>query len=139
MIPIHDLKMGDLVNVDFDGTLTRGSVLQFDRENNQVCVATNDEQESWYAPSDLYPIHLDKTELENLQFVPTTAENGSVTYVRGPFSIVAKDSSSLEDITLLYRDEAHRVFHHGLALHELQNHYLDMTNVHLIDRGDLED
>jgi len=140
MIPIHNLKPGDIVNVDFDGTFTRGSVAEFDRENQQICVITNDDQESWYSPADLSPIILTKEDLEKLQFVPSAPfADGTITYVRGPFSIEVKDPNTLQEITLMYRNEAQRVFHHGLALHELQNHYLDMTNVHLIDRAALED
>jgi hypothetical protein len=83
---------------------------------------------------------LDKDELTKLQFEPeTVAGKDSVTYVRGPFSIEVQDPNSFDHLTLLYRNEAPRVFHEGLALHELQNHYLSMTKVHLVDRAELED
>jgi hypothetical protein len=148
MIQMHDLKSGDIVNVDLEGALVSGSVLEIDREGGQICVVTNDDQESWYAPAELFPIRVNKDELENLQFstdiapdpnttAPITGD--TVTYVRGPFSIEVHDPSNFEHLTLFYRNEAPRVFHHGLALHELQNHYLDMTKVHLVDRAELEE
>jgi hypothetical protein len=141
MIPMHDLKEGDIIGAEYEGTLTRGSVIQLDRELNQVCVVTNDDQECWYAPADLYPIHLGQEELEKLGFtaVADRPGNGAVTYVRGPFSIEVRDPGTLNELTLLYRNEAPRVFHNGLNLHELQNHYLAITNVHLVDRAALED
>lgn len=137
---MHSLKEGDIVDAQFEEVTARGSVIQFDRENNQVCVVTNDDQECWYAPADLYPIRLGKDELQRLGFTKKTDGDGAVTYVRGPFSIqVGGDPETLNELTLLYRNEAPRIFHHGLYLHELQNHYLDITNVHLVDRAALED
>jgi hypothetical protein len=140
MIPMHELKAGDIVNAEFEGALFPGSVVEFDHGSHQVCVITNDDQESWFSPEDLFPITLTKETLENLQFRQdgAPAPDGSVTYVRGPFSIVIADPSVFQNLTLHYRSEAPRVLHHGLAMHELQNHYLDMTNVHLVDRADLE-
>jgi hypothetical protein len=153
MIPMHDLKEGDIIDAEFEGTLARGSVIQLDREDHKVCVVTNDDQECWYEPTDLFPIRLGKEELEKLGFTAIDSEQaeyteqasrsddekGAVTYVRGPFSIEVHDPSGFKELTLLYRSEAPRVFHHGLNLHELQNHYLAITNVHLVDRAALED
>jgi hypothetical protein len=141
MIPMNELKMGDIVKAAFDGGMSPGSVVQFDRENRQICVITNDDQECWYTAEELYPIPVGKDELENLQFHPQEdpAEDGSVLYVRGPFSIQVGDPGHYQHLTLMYRNEPSRVLHHGVALHELQNHYLSMTNVHLVDRADLED
>ena len=150
---MHDLKEGDIVSTNFEGTLTRGSVIQLDREDHKVCVVTNDDQECWYAPQDLFPIDLGKEEMESLGFkaldsgqaagteqaARADGEPGAITYVRGPFSVEVHDPSSFKHLTLLYRSEAPRVFHHGLKLHELQNHYLDITKVHLVDRAALED
>lgn len=150
---MHDLKEGDIVGAEFEGTVTRGSVIQFDREDNKVCVVTNDDQECWYSPADLSPIRLGKEELEKLGFKKIDPEEaahtdqasrseeqkGTVTYERGPFSIEVRDPGSFNELTLLYRSEAPRVFHHGLNLHELQNHYLAITLVHLVDRAALED
>ncbi|TDX00732.1 hypothetical protein [Dinghuibacter silviterrae] len=140
MIPMHELKAGDIVRAKYDGGSVPGSVVQFDRENNQVCVITNDDQECWYEPDELFPIPVDQKVLENLQFKPDGGPDpdGSITYLRGPFSIKVYDPGTFQHMTLQYRSEQPRKLHEGLALHELQNHYLSMTNVHLVDRAALE-
>ena len=140
MIPMHELKAGDIVQAEYEGALVPGSVVEFKRETGQVCVVTNDDQECWYETNELFPIPLNKETLENLQFMQDGGPDpdGSVTYIRGPFSIRVYDPSTFQNLTLMYRSEQPRKLHHGLALHELQNHYLDMTNVHLVDRADLE-
>jgi hypothetical protein len=141
MIPMNALKEGDIVDTKFEETLARGSIVQFDKEFNQVCVVTNDDQECWYAPEDLYPIRLGREEVEKLGFKAEAGDggNGTVVYVRGPFSIKVDDPESFNNLTLFYRNEPPRIFHHGLNLHELQNHYLAITLVHLVDRAALED
>jgi hypothetical protein len=142
MIHLNELKFGDIVNATFEGGTFSGSVLQIDRELRQVCVATNDDQESWYYPEALSPIPLTEDEVLSLQFRPdpnASPASGGITYVKGPFSIEVKDPATFQELVLLYRNEAPRIFHHGLALHELQNHYLQMTKVHLVDRADIED
>lgn len=138
---MNELKAGDIVNAAFDGGMSPGSVVQFDRENRQICVITNDDQECWYSPEELYPITLGRETLENLQFRQEgdPEADGSVTFVRGPFSVKVQDPGTFQHLTLAYRNEPSRVLHRGVAIHELQNHYLSMTNVHLVDRADLED
>ena len=137
---MHELKVGDIVNAAFDGGVAPGSVIELDRELQQICVITGDDQESWYRAEDLSPIPLDAKGLESLGFQLTgnPDPDGSVLYAKGPFSIRVFDPKTFQNLTLMYRSEANRVLHHGLAMHELQNHYLDMTNVHLVDRADLE-
>lgn len=140
MIPMHELKSGDLVRADYEGQLVVGSVLEKNVETNEVLVVTNDDQECWYKPDELFPIALDKTMLESLQFVQDGGPDpdGSITWIRGPFSVRVYDPQTFQDMTLMYRSEQPRKLHGGLAVHELQNHYLGMTNVHLVDRADLE-
>jgi hypothetical protein len=140
MIPMNELKAGDIVNAEFEGKMFPGSVVEFDLGSGQVCVVTNDDQESWYQTDELFPIPLTKETLEDLQFVQDGGPDpdGSITWVRGPFSIKVYDPATFQNLTLQYRSEQPRKLHHGLALHELQNHYLAMTNVHLVDRADLE-
>jgi hypothetical protein len=141
MIHLNDLKAGDIVDASFEGGMARGQVSHFDLDTQEVCVVTNDDQECWYKPKELYPISLNPRELEELHFTssPTAGgPEGSLTYVRGPFSIRVEDPATFQEITLYYRSEPTRVFHHGLYLHELQNHYLQMTKVHLEHREELE-
>lgn len=131
MIPLHDLKEGDVVYAEYEGQDTRGIVKQIDRETHQVCVVTNDDQESWYAAEEVDPVALTAEELHLLQFEPTTpATDGTVDYIRGPFTIRLAAEGDFSHLTLLYRSEQPRVVH-DVAVHELQNHYMQMTNFHL--------
>ena len=101
---MHQLKAGDIVNAEFEGALFPGSVVEFDHGSRQVCVITNDDQESWFSPEDLFPITLTK---ETFRKTYSSAQDGTapdagpVTYVRGPFSIKVADPSVFQNLTLL--------------------------------------
>jgi hypothetical protein len=94
-----------------------------------VCI-DNGVQEFWYSPEDLTPIPLTEDRLVNtLGFEQEEHEDG-VKYKRGPFRVLVFDPGTLSDMEIWYRED-HRRFRHPLFVHELQNHYLQMTKVPL--------
>ena len=60
MIKYNELKMGDLIMVDYDGKLKEGEVINLNGDEKQVCVET-DVQEFWYELDHLQPITLDES------------------------------------------------------------------------------
>ena len=57
MIKFHEVKSGDLVQVDYEGQRFEGEVLELDHEDKRVRVL-NGEQEFWYSPAYLFPSSL---------------------------------------------------------------------------------
>lgn len=130
MISLHDLKVGDTVIVDNEGSRMEGEVVEVNHEDKQICVATG-EQEFWYSLDKLYSIPLDEEQLLKMKFhKETTTDNGGSTYIRGPFAVKLYYQEGQAMTLLSYRDE-YRDIKGELTVNQLQNHYHGMTNFHL--------
>lgn len=131
MIKLSEIKTGDIVNARFEDVVNTGEVTEIDGAEKKILVAHGD-QEFWYSVDDLSPIPLTANTLEALGFMPSpdpALNSDGVAYVRGPFIVryPEKDKSSM---LLTYRDE-HREISKDIAVHQFQNHYQSMTNIHL--------
>ncbi|HVY76079.1 MAG TPA: hypothetical protein VG890_14695 [Puia sp.] len=129
MIKFHEVRPGDLVQVDYEGQRFEGQVTELDHEDKLVRVEHGD-QDFWYAPADLYSIPLDDEQLRKLHF--SQEENGdrSVKYARGPFRILLPEKGRFHDFEIWYRED-HRQITEPIGVHQLQNHYHQMTKVDL--------
>ncbi len=127
MVKISDLKEGDIVQVLHEGVERLGTVTDTSWEDNMACI-DNGIQEFWYNPEDIVPVPLTEHQLiHTLGFEKEPNENG-VKFKRGPFRVVVHDPGNYTDLEIWYRED-HRRFTHPLYVHELQNHYLQMTKV----------
>jgi hypothetical protein len=129
MLKFNELKPGDIVKVLDEGGVEReGIVIESRRDDKLVCV-DNGIQEFWYEITQLVPIPMTEEQLFKLGFERQDIEQGAK-YMRGPFRVLVKDPGNYTNLEIWYRED-HRVFQHPLYVHELQNHYLDMTKVPL--------
>ncbi len=128
MIKFSDIKIGDFVMGEYDGKMWEGEVTRLNGDEKQVCVQT-DVQEFWFETDHLHPIPLNEEQLLKLSF--TKQENGETTkYMKGAFRIVLPHTGDFSKMEIWYReDKRHNPDVH--YVHQLQNHYLDMTKVHL--------
>lgn len=129
MIKFSDLKQGDYVLAETDGQAYQGEVSDFNNDEKEISV-DNGVQEFWFKAEDLYPIPLDEEQLFKLKFIKQVNEDGSVKYLKGAFRIQTPEQDNFTNFDIWYRNEK-RVIQNHIALHELQNHYLEMTKVHL--------
>ena len=128
MIKITDLKPGDIVMVMDEGAEREGVVTSISRDENLVGI-DNGVQEFFYPTSQLLSIPLSEEQLQRLGFQRQDTDGG-IKYLRGPFRILLKEDGNFSEFEIWYRED-HRFFHVPLTVHELQNHYLDMTKVPL--------
>lgn len=128
MIKLSDLKPGDMVTIMDDGGEKEGIVTSVSQNENMVCV-NNGVQDFWYPPSQILSIPLNEDQLFKLGFQRQDNEQG-IKYLRGPFRIQIREEGNFSDFEIWYRED-HRRFHVPLTVHELQNHYLEMTKVPL--------
>lgn len=128
MIKLSDLKPGDMVTIMDDGGEREGMVTDVSQNENMVCV-NNGVQDFWYPPSQILSIPLNEDQLFKLGFQRQDNEQG-IKYLRGPFRIQIREEGNFSDFEIWYRED-HRRFHVPLTVHELQNHYLEMTKVPL--------
>ncbi|MEO7961211.1 MAG: hypothetical protein ABIR19_06685 [Ginsengibacter sp.] len=131
MIKFSDLKTGDYVLAESDGQAWQGEVTGFNHDEKEVSIY-NGVQDFYFKGDDLYPIPLDENQLMKLKFHKQVNEDGSVKYMKGAFRIQTPSQDNFSNFELWYRDEK-RLMLHPIFVHQLQNHHVDMTKVHLTD------
>ena len=131
MIKYSDIKIGDYLKAEFDGKMWVGEVVRLNGDEKQVCVET-DVQEFWYETDNLYPIPMSDEALTKLNFRKETLPDGVVKYKKGSFRLVIPKEGDFSVVEMWYREDRrdHPNVHY---IHQLQNHYLQMTKVHLTD------
>ena len=131
MIKFQDVKVGDYLMADNDGDCLQGEVVNLNGDEKQVCVNTGT-QEFWFETNQLRAIPLDDKQLKNLKFTNQDNEDGTVKYMKGAFRIMLAAKDNFSKMEIWYRDEKRHIMQ-PLAVHQLQNHYYEMTKVHLND------
>jgi hypothetical protein len=129
MIKLHELQIGDIVLGEFEGQRSEGEVIELNREDGEICLRTA-VQDFWFTPDQLYPIQLDEDQLFKFQFTKQEMEGGKVKYLRGPFRILLSQNGNFSNFEMWYREDRRHITRE-LMVHELQNHYHQMTKVDL--------
>jgi hypothetical protein len=132
MLSINEIKAGDYFKASNDGDVLTGEVTQLKKANKEVCLNIG-VQEFWYEVGQLSPIPLSEQELKNLRFGKEILLDGTVKYLKGAFRMRIPAEGDFSKMELWYRDE-HRHIQRPLFVHELQNHFYEMTKVHLNDQ-----
>ena len=129
MIKFSEIKPGDIVMAEFEDQKWVGVVKELNREDKEICVET-DVQQFWFTPEHLFPIPLNEEQLLNLGFEKLENGDGSVKYLKGAFRILLPKKGDFSNIEMWWREDR-REFHHPMHVHDLQNHYYQMTKVEL--------
>jgi hypothetical protein len=129
MIKFQEIKVGDYVMADYEGKMWEGEVTGLQPAEKEVCINTG-VQEFWFGPDHLHPIPLNDEQLTKLNFQQQHNEDGSVKYMKGAFRILLPRKDDFSTMEIWYREDRRHIVH-PLAVHELQNHHMDMTKVHL--------
>ncbi len=131
MIKFQDIKVGDYLLAEQDNTTWAGEVTNLNGDEKEICV-DNGVQEFWFKPEELKPLPLDEAQLMKLNFQKEELEDGSVKYKKGPFRILIPHKNDFSKFEVWYREEKRQILQ-PIPVHQLQNHYLEMTKVHLTD------
>ncbi len=131
MIRFQDIKQGDYIMASNDGTIWQGEVTGLNRDEKEICV-NNGVQDFWFKEGELLPLPLNEEQLIKLKFQKHENAEGSVKYMKGAFRIQIPVKDDFSKFEIWYRDEKRQILH-PIGVHELQNHYLAMTKVHLTD------
>lgn len=129
MIKFSNIKPADIVMAEYEGQKMIGTVTDLNREDKQVCVETA-VQEFWFSPDQLHPIPLDETQLQMLGFQKQPQADGSTKYLKDSFRIMVPPGGDFSKMDIWWREDC-RHLTSAIAVHELQNHYYDMTKVEL--------
>lgn len=129
MIQFSEVKIGDYLLVNNEGNLRRGQVTRLNGDEKQVCVY-NGVQDFWYETNQLMPVPVDESELGHLKFTSELQPDSTMKYSKGAFRMLIPGVGDFSKYELWYRDERRHI-PHTLYVHNLQNHFHDMTKVHL--------
>lgn len=134
MIKFSDLKQGDYVLATNDGQSWRGEIKDFNNDEKEVCI-NNGVQDFWFQTENLFPIILNDETLLKMNFKKVVNADGTVKYMKDAFRILLPKEGEFSHFEIWYRDETRHIVE-SIYLHQLQNHYLDMTKVHLTDSAE---
>jgi hypothetical protein len=129
MIRFNELKPGDLVIAEFEGKEWEGEVTELNREDKEVCIRT-EVQDFWFDPSHLKGIPLNDRQLTRLGFEKQANGDGPVKYLKGAFRILLTEQDKFDEFEMWYREDRRHIMQ-PIYVHELQNHYRQMTKVEL--------
>ena len=129
MIKFNELKPGDLVMAEFEGDRVEGVVKELNKEDKEVCVETP-VQEFWFTAEHLYAIPLNEAQLLKLGFVKHDNGDGSVKYTKDSFRVLVHKEGNFTDFEMWWREDRRHITS-PIFVHELQNHYYQMTKVEL--------
>ncbi len=128
MLKFSEIRIGDYLIADNDGDKKSGEVTNLNGDEKQVCVDTG--QEFWYETYQLSGIPVNDEALSRFKFHKEPNGNGQVKYSKGAFRMVVPGEGDFSKMELWYRDE-HRHIYNPIDVHILQNHFYEMTKVHL--------
>jgi hypothetical protein len=129
MIRFQDLKIGDIVMAEYEGQWWEGEIVELNHEDKEVCVQT-DVQDFWFKPEELKGIPLSDAQLVKLGFEREDDGSGPVKYKKGAFRILIPGKEKFNEFEMWYREDR-RHLKGPIYVHNLQNHYLQMTKVDL--------
>ena len=135
MIQFHELRMGDLVLVEYNGQRMEGEIIGLNGDEKEIDVQTS-AQDFWYKPENLYGIALDEHQLLQFGFERQTMPDGKIKYLKGPFRILLSQNGNFGNFEMWYREDRRHITRQ-LSVHELQNHYHQMTKVNLARPSDV--
>jgi hypothetical protein len=133
MIKFHEIKIGDYLVADNDGDSKRGEVTNLNGDEKQVCVDTG-AQEFWYETDQLKALPLSDEELNHFKFHKHVNDDGTVKYSKGAFRILIPKENDFSRMEIWYRDETRHILQ-PISVHNLQNHFYEMTKVYLNDES----
>jgi hypothetical protein len=130
MLKFNDIKVGDFLLADNDGDVLKGEVTDLKYGTPHQALLDIGVQEFWYNLDQLSAIPLSDEALTDLKFSKHVNDDGTVKYSKGAFRIMLSAENDFTAMEIWYRDEKRHILI-PIAMHELQNHFLDMTKVHL--------
>lgn len=132
MIKFNDLKLGNYVGVESDGKEWQGEVVDFNHNEKEIAV-DNGVQQFFFPRESLKPIPLSESVLLKMNFQKEVDDDGTIKYKKGAFRILIPRKDDFSRFEIWYRDEKRHILS-PISLHELQNHYHEMTKVNLTDQ-----
>lgn len=132
MIPFRDLKQGDWVRVVYDNQPLEAIIIDVDLDTGQIGTEMPSGMILFFDPENVSGIPLDDIQLNKLRFTKEKTEDGFTKYMHGPFRLLIEKEGDFSHCKIWYREDKRQI-NYPLMVHQLQNHYREMTNVELTE------
>jgi len=129
MINFSELKIGDVVEVEYEGIKSEGEVIDLDHEDKEACVQTA-VQDFWYTPDQIFAIPVSDEQMHEFGFERVDNADGTVKYKKDAFRMLLSAKDNFSDFEMWYREDR-RHMKNPIGVHDLQNLFLEMTKIHL--------
>lgn len=131
MIKIQELKQGDFVIAVFEDVERRGTVAEVATDDKMARVITeNGKQDFWYDMDHVFPIALSDAEMGRFGFDREILPDGAIKYKKNAFRLVIPRENDFSEVEIWYREDI-RKNPNVHAVHQLQNHFHQMTKIYL--------
>ncbi len=129
MIKFSELRKGNYVLAESDSQAWQGEVNDFNNDEKEISV-NNGIQNFWFKAENLFPVPVDEARLLKMNFRKVINEDGSIKYMKDAFRLLTPKQDAFNQFEIWYRNEKRQILE-PIYLHQLQNHYMEMTKVHL--------
>lgn len=132
MINFKEIKQGNYVIAETKDQRQQVEVVEFNRDEKEIAV-NNGVQDFFMRSDSLFPIPVNEKVLLDMKFSKKVNEDGSVKYMKGAFRMQTPSQDDFSHYDIWYRDERRHIMS-PIFLHQLQNHYEELTKVKLTNR-----
>jgi len=131
MIKIQELKQGDFVIAVYEEMERRGVVAETAPDEKKARVITeNGKQDFWYDVENVFGIALSDAEMGRFGFDRELLPDGAVKYKKNAFRLVIPRENDFSEVEMWYREDI-RKNPNVHYVHQLQNHFHQMTKIYL--------
>ena len=131
MIKIQELKQGNFVIAVFEDQERRGRVQELAIDDKMVRVITEKgNQDFWYDVENVFAIPLSDAEMGRFGFIKELLPDGAIKYKKDAFRFVIPKENDFSEVELWYREDI-RKNPNVHSVHQLQNHFYQMTKIYL--------
>ncbi|HSC52446.1 MAG TPA: hypothetical protein VLC98_02425 [Phnomibacter sp.] len=128
MIKFSELKPGNWVLVQNEGTWMEGTVLNVNADDGGQIEVETGVQNAWFEIEELKPLPLEEVHLLKMGFEKEIMESGNSKYKFGPFRVLAGPTKKFTDFLMWYREEKSHITY-PMTVHQFQNRYEEMVKV----------
>ena len=132
MLPFNEAKRGDWVRINYDGEIQDGEITTVNLDEGQIGVQTDGGNTVYCSQEEVFGVPLDDEQLKKLRFESEVMPEGFVKYKHGPFRLVIERPGDFSRSKIWYREDRRQI-NEPRVVHQLQNHYRNMTNVELTE------
>lgn len=130
MIKFSELKSGNRILVQNEGTWMPGTVCHINGDDGGQVEVQTGVQKAWYDLEEIASLPLSETALLDFGFEKEVMDSGNIKFKFGPFRVLISPKSKFTDFLMWYREEKSHIMY-PMTVHQFQNRYAEMVKIPL--------